>query len=163
VNYRGAPAAFASLWLLLVLTIPAYGAPEPVELHYLGHTIQPGFKAHYDRSTWNQLYSAIAIRSSSGTTHRLKADPEFGYFVASDDSNFSPGNKYVVVEQLDGGYVESDGEREWHEVDYCAFIEVDTATLVTRETGEICGGEFTGPNTWQSPNGENLDLATPKQ
>ena len=130
-----------------------------IEVHFLGHTAERAYKAHYLRETWSQLYSAVEIQSRSGAVHRLKADPEYGLFVAASELTISPDGKYLVLEQLLGGYAEDDEHRWWHEVDHCVFIETDTARLVTRETEGYCGGEFSAPDVWTSINGD-LNLAT---
>ena len=132
--------------------------PHPVEIRYLRHIDEPSFRTHYPRAIWSRLYWAVAIRSRFGTTHRLRANPEYGVFVATDEPHISPGGKYVVVEQLAAGYVEDGERRVWHEVNYCVFIDADTAQLVRRETGGYCGGEFTGPSTWKSIDGLTLEL-----
>jgi len=129
-----------------------------VELRYSGHVSGRSYRPHYSRNTWGELYTSVSIRTRDGFEHSLKADPEYGFFVASYDPPVSPGAGYVVLQQLTGGYA-SDGNQEWwHDESYCVFVEVKTARVVTQETGGFCGGKFTGPTTWASYAGE-LDLA----
>jgi hypothetical protein len=133
---------------------------DDLEIRYDGHVSGRDYRPHYSRDVWDQLYTSVSIRSHGGPVHRVKTEPEDGFFVASADPAVSPGGAYVVLEQLSGGYASDGNQQWWHDVSYCVFVETSTARVVTQETGDYCGGEFTGPATWVSDTGLKLDLTS---
>jgi hypothetical protein len=151
------------IWLPAAVTSPTYARERTIrtptlELQYTSHFSGRAYRPHYSRETWDELYKAVWIRVPDAKPRRLQADPEYGFFVAYTDPTVSPTGAYVVLDQLVGGMA-SDGDNEWwHDSFYCVFVETHTARILARETGEICGGEFSNSNTWTSSNGE-IDLS----
>ena len=96
-----------------------------------------------EQGSWNKLYF------SNNHLHQQLFPEENTYFDKSTDSDFSESKKYLKINKIIHGAIESEVGEEEYERAYCAFIEMSSGCIVKQETGSFCGGTWAEPeNTW---------------
>jgi hypothetical protein len=98
-------------------------------------------------------YKDIVFKDRSGVIHKLFQ----GRYTYEDEGSkaLSPDKKFYMVTQNESGVATSgSGASEEHEVSSCAFIDTRNGCVVKKETGEYCGGTWSGDHGWPRLDGE---------
>lgn len=96
-----------------------------------------------EQGAWTKVYF------SNNHLHQQLFQEENTYFDESTDSDFSENKKYLKINKITRGTIDSDTGEEEYDRAYCAFIEMGSGCIVRQETGSFCGGAWaeTG-NSW---------------
>lgn len=98
-------------------------------------------------------YKDIIFKDKKGAIHEI-FDDQYTY-EDNGSKGLSPDKNFYVVTQNESGTAVSDsGGSQGYEVSSCAFIDTSNGCVVKKETGEYCGGTWSGDHGWPRLDGQ---------
>lgn len=96
----------------------------------------------------NGDFGSLVYKTNSGDVLRVFDEGlSFNYDSRYDTSNLSPDKAYSVVHFSESGV---GAQQEVEKIYLCAFVRMSDGCVVNVESGEQCGGEWSGARRWSS-------------
>ena len=93
-------------------------------------------------------FNSLAYKTNSGNILRIfDVGLSFNYESLADANNVSPDKTYSVVHFSETGV---DEQNRIEKIYMCAFVRMNDGCVVNVESGEQCGGEWSGARHWSS-------------
>lgn len=101
-------------------------------------------------------YQSLALVNNGDVLRKLYGVADKGGLFEYDEfPTVSSDGRYAAINQVESG---CDEGKVFHEVAYCELIDLRSGCIVARDTGQFCGGEFTGSGEWRTSVLEDLNL-----
>ena len=93
-------------------------------------------------------FNSLVYKTNSGNILRIfDVGLSFNYESLADANNVSPDKTYSVVHFSETGV---DEQNRIEKIYMCAFVRMNDGCVVNVESGEQCGGEWSGARHWSS-------------
>ncbi len=97
-------------------------------------------------------YEPYIVDFNKKDTVKIK-DYFYGNGSYADVSRVSPNLKYLILDNITAGYIETGEERILYDNYHCVIIDIENASVVWSGQSD-CDGEWDNENRWINPDGE---------